>query len=71
MVHQEVGAIIVAWQRILTDCGCPDMFYCPTTDDVECPRHGGFSVCCDGEDLHVPVPTNLRLADPRPGLPDE
>ncbi|MEU9405637.1 hypothetical protein AB0E08_08020 [Streptomyces sp. NPDC048281] len=35
---------------------CPDAYLCLTADvpEIECPRHGGFEVCCDKPDLHVP-----------------
>jgi hypothetical protein len=36
------------------DCGCPDVYYCPTTYETECPRHGGFDVCCDHPEVHIP-----------------
>jgi hypothetical protein len=32
---------------------CPDAYYCPRGSEVECPRHGGFDVCCDGPHLHL------------------
>ena len=41
--------------RGVNDCGCPDIYYCPSSDGIERPRHSGFSVCCDRLDLHVPV----------------
>jgi hypothetical protein len=34
---------------------CPDAYYCPTAGETECPRHGGFDVCCDGNRPHVPI----------------
>ena len=47
-------AIAAARERLL-DCGCADIYYCPQSDDIECPRHSGFDVCCDRLDLHVAV----------------
>jgi hypothetical protein len=47
--------IAKAWTRVVTDCGCPDLYYCPAVDDIECPRHSGFDVCCDREAEHVSV----------------
>ena len=45
---------------------CPDVYFCPTSGDPECPRHGGFTVCCAHPELHRP-PTAEELADlPRP-----
>jgi hypothetical protein len=36
-----------------TTC-CPDAYLCPASGDLECPRHSGFTVCCDRPDEHVP-----------------
>jgi hypothetical protein len=47
--------IAAAWKRVVHDCGCPDIYYCPTSDDIECPRHSGFTVCCDRRDKHIAV----------------
>ncbi len=47
------AAIAAAWERVSSDCGCPDIYFCPTSGDIECPRHGGFDVCCDAPTLHV------------------
>lgn len=35
---------------------CPDAYLCVSGEEpeIECPRHGGFTVCCDRPDLHVP-----------------
>ncbi|MGA5598441.1 hypothetical protein ACPCSE_29825 [Streptomyces cellulosae] len=35
---------------------CPDAFLCLSGEvpEVECPRHGGFDVCCDKPEFHVP-----------------
>ena len=64
--------IEAAWARVVCDCGCPDIYYCPASVDVECPRHGGFDVCCDRPEDHVPVPSDIRAASPRPPEnPDE
>jgi hypothetical protein len=42
---------------------CPDAYYCPTTGETECPRHGGFTVCCDAPARHVPLdPAAWHLA---------
>ncbi|MFE0490183.1 hypothetical protein [Streptomyces griseoaurantiacus] len=33
---------------------CPDAFLCLSgTPEIECPRHGGFDVCCARPDLHI------------------
>lgn len=32
-----------------------ERYFCPTSGDVESPRHGGFDVCCDRPELHRPV----------------
>lgn len=34
---------------------CPDAYYCPVAGETECPRHGGFDVCCDRVREHVPM----------------
>ena len=60
-----------AWNRVVSDCGCPDRYFCPASGDVECPRHGGFDVCCDRPGDHVPVPADVRAAHPRPLFPPE
>lgn len=35
---------------------CPDTYLCFSgpRPELECPRHGGFDVCCDKPELHVP-----------------
>ncbi|MDP9847002.1 hypothetical protein J2853_006213 [Streptosporangium lutulentum] len=35
------------------DCGCADIYYCPRSREVECPRRSGFDVCCDALDQHI------------------
>ncbi|MFK0288278.1 hypothetical protein ACIQVL_48575 [Streptomyces sp. NPDC090499] len=32
---------------------CPDVYHCPSSGDSECPRHSGFTVCCNQTDKHV------------------
>jgi hypothetical protein len=49
------GEIAAAWQRVVFDCGCPDLYYCPQASDIECPRHGGFATCCAHPSGHVSV----------------
>lgn len=34
---------------------CPDAYWCPAALETECPRHGGFDVCCDQIAHHVPL----------------
>ncbi|MGW1436896.1 hypothetical protein ACWD7M_16795 [Streptomyces griseus] len=36
----------------ITPTCCPDVYLCG--DEYECPRHGGFTVCCDRTEAHVP-----------------
>lgn len=39
---------------------CPDAYWCYASGDEgawECPRHGGFSVCCSMPQMHVPQET--------------
>ena len=31
---------------------CDDMYWCPTANDWECAKHGGFDVCCNKPQLH-------------------
>lgn len=45
------------------DCGCPDIYFCPTSQEVECPRHSGFTMCCDAVDLHIPARTRTPAPD--------
>ena len=52
---QQDPRIARAWQDVVADCGCPDIYYCPASGDIECPRHGGFDVCCDRISEHVAV----------------
>jgi hypothetical protein len=46
--------IAAAWRR-LRDCGCADVYYCPTSREIECPRHSGFTTCCDRTEEHLLV----------------
>jgi hypothetical protein len=39
------------------EAACCELFWCPTVNEVECPTHGGFSVCCEHPELHIPVET--------------
>jgi len=60
MVQEHSGsplnaAISAAWARLSNDCGCPDIYYCPVSDEIECPRHSGFTTCCDRIGEHVTV----------------
>ncbi len=41
-----------AW---LHDCGCPDLYLCAVSGEVECPRHSGFDTCCDRPQHHLPA----------------
>jgi len=59
-----------AWGRSTFDCGCPDVYFCPRSGEIECPRHSDFEVCCNDTVAHVPVPAETRLAHPRPQLPE-
>ena len=54
-VHVSTEDIEAAWGRVVNDCGCPDRYFCPAATEIECPRHGGFDVCCDRPGDHVPV----------------
>jgi hypothetical protein len=50
----RVDAVIgVALERVVWDCGCPDIYFCAQASAVECARHGGFSQCCDRPADHV------------------
>ncbi|MEV4415005.1 hypothetical protein [Catellatospora sp. NPDC049609] len=35
---------------------CPDLYYCPTSGEVESGCHGGFDTCCAAPQLHQPGP---------------
>jgi hypothetical protein len=39
-----------------SDCNedCP-IYYCPSSSQYECPVHGGFDVCCDHPEKHIPL----------------
>lgn len=37
------------------ECGCEDTYFCPVSGAAECPRHGGFDVCCSYPELHIPL----------------
>lgn len=32
---------------------CPDAYWCPMYGEIECPRHGGFDICCARPDAHI------------------
>lgn len=34
---------------------CHRGYWCPTVGNYECPKHGGFSVCCAHPELHKPT----------------
>lgn len=63
MTYPAPTKVASAWDRVLLDCGCRDIYYCPSGDDLECPRHGGFDTCCARTDEHIPVRPYLL---PRP-----
>lgn len=46
------------------DCepGCPT-YYCPQGKTIECPKHGGFDVCCIAPHLHRHDPVTGVQAD--------
>ncbi|WP_393167808.1 hypothetical protein [Nonomuraea marmarensis] len=44
------------------DCGCSDIYFCPASEEVECPRHSGFNVCCAEISRHIPVRTHTASA---------
>jgi hypothetical protein len=47
------------------DCGPAvdgDLYFCPSSGDVESPRHGGFDTCCGRPDLHRTVAEMMRQA---------
>jgi hypothetical protein len=33
----------------------PEVYYCPTVDEIEMRPGGGFDVCCDAPEKHRPV----------------
>lgn len=37
---------------------CPDVYLCQ--GETECPRHSGFTVCCDQPELHIQVYTREK-----------
>lgn len=62
-IRSQADAISAAWERVVNDCGCEDLYYCPRAKEIKCPRHSGFDVCCDRVDRHVPV-RERRAAGP-------
>lgn len=38
------------------DCCGDALFWCPSTQNVECSIHGGFTRCCDMPELHRSIP---------------
>jgi hypothetical protein len=54
------AAISAGWARVEWEC-CPDVYYCPASDDIECVRHGGFSVCCSRPQDHLSVGVNAGM----------
>lgn len=42
-----------AWADVVDDCGCPEVYYCSQSREIECPLHGGFDVCCHRPWLHI------------------
>ena len=55
MAAPDDEKVRAAKARVTGDCGCDDLYYCGTSDDIECPRHGGFDVCCAHPESHLPV----------------
>ncbi len=52
---------------------CPDLYYCPTVDEVESGCHGGFAVCCYAPEMHVPIPDERdddEVGEEQPGESD-
>jgi hypothetical protein len=33
-----------------------DLYFCPAVAEVESAMHGGFDVCCDRPEQHIPLP---------------
>lgn len=64
------AAISQAWARVAREC-CPDTYYCPASDDIECVRHGGFSECCSRPQDHLSVGGNAGEAWSRDTAWDE
>lgn len=58
--------IAAAWERLFANCGCPNRYYCPHSDDIECPRHSGFDTCCNHPRRHIPVTAPTPPAPPAP-----
>lgn len=38
---------------------CDQEYFCPTSNERECPLHSGFDVCCNRPDLHEPLTKEL------------
>ncbi len=38
--------------RKAEECEHPRLYFCPVSDEQECPDCGGFDVCCSRPDMH-------------------
>lgn len=63
------AAIAAAWTRVVNNCGCGDLYFCPTAGDIECPRHSGFTTCCNRPRRHLPVTAPEPTPPPAPTHP--
>ena len=53
-------AIQEALSRTTLRCKCARIYFCPTSNNLECTRHSGFFICCDSPNRHVRI---VRTAD--------
>lgn len=56
-------------RQLQDTCTHPDIYYCPTGDDFECPTCGGFDVCCSRPERHIGAWCCTGTAVTEDGLP--
>lgn len=55
-LHDDVEwPLLYAYGDTIGDCGCPDIYFCPASSELECPRHSAFTTCCNQPEQHLPV----------------
>lgn len=42
---------------------CVRVYWCPNAMEFECPKHGGFDVCCADESRHIPLFTRTQVTE--------
>lgn len=52
-IDADISPVIGAGEG--ASCCGASIYWCPVAGEFECPTHGGFAVCCDNPEAHVPV----------------